>query len=80
MWGVLLVGGVITIGFTFLFGTRNARAQALMTACLALIICTVLLSILALQGPFTGITRVDSEPFHQVDQILEQSRQLGDGT
>ena len=79
MWGVLLVGGAITIGFSFLFGTRNARAQAIMTAGLALIIGVVLLSILALQEPFAGITRVDPEPFLQVDQILELWRQPGSG-
>ena len=79
MWGVLIVGGAITIGFTFLFGTRNARAQAVMTAGLALIIGVVLLAILALQKPFTGITRVEPEPFYQVDQILKMWRQPGGG-
>jgi hypothetical protein len=77
MWGVLIGGGVITIGFSFLFGTRNARAQSIMTAGLALMIGGMLLSILALQKPFAGITRVDSEPFHQVGRILEQWRHLG---
>jgi hypothetical protein len=74
MWGVLLIGGAITIGFSFLFGTPNVRAQAVMTGCLALIIGVVLLSILALQNPFSGITRIDPEPFHQVVLILEQRR------
>ena len=72
MWGGLIGGGVITIGFSFLFGTRNARAQALMTAGLALIIGGVLLSIFALQEPFAGITRVDPEAFDQVGRIIEQ--------
>ena len=80
MWAVLLVGGAITIGFTFMFGTRHARAQATMTACLALIIGVVLLAIFALHEPFTGITRVDPEPFHQVGQILEQLRKPAGGT
>jgi hypothetical protein len=75
IWGVLIGGGAITIGFSFLFGTRNVRAQAIMTAGLALIIGVVLLSILALQEPFAGMTRVDPEPFHQVDRILDQLRQ-----
>jgi len=75
MWAVLIGGCVITLGFSFMFGTRNTRAQAIMTAGLALMIGGVLLSIFALQGPFTGITRVDPEPFHQVGRILEQWRQ-----
>lgn len=77
MWGVLIVGGAITIGFSFLFGTRNARAQAIMTACLALTIGVVLLSIVALQNPFAGINRIDPEPFRQVDRILELWRPRG---
>ncbi len=75
MWGVLIVGGAITIGFSFLFGTRNARSQVIMTASLALTIGVVLLSIVALQNPFAGISRVDPEPFRQVNRLLELRRQ-----
>jgi hypothetical protein len=74
MWGVLLVGGAITIAFSFLFGMRSTRAQVFMTASLALTIGVALLSILALEKPFSGITRVDPEAFDQVDRILEQWR------
>lgn len=70
MWSVLLAGGAVTIGFTFFFGTRNPRAQGLMTAGLALTIGAVLLSILALEHPFAGISRVDPEAFHQVEKII----------
>jgi hypothetical protein len=77
MWAVLLCGGAITIGFSFLFGTRNARAQVFMTGGLALTIGVALLSILALHKPFGGITRVDPEPFQQVDRILELWRDPG---
>jgi len=31
-WGVLLGAGAITIGFSYLFGTKNTSAQVLMTA------------------------------------------------
>ena len=67
---MLLAGGAVTIGFTFLFGTPNARAQGLMTAGLALTIGVVLLSIVALVHPFAGITRVDPQAFYQVEKIL----------
>jgi hypothetical protein len=71
MWAVLVGAGAVTIGFSFLFGTGNARAQALMTGALALTIGVVLLSILALEHPFAGITRVDPEAFEQVRRILD---------
>lgn len=71
MWAVLVGAGAVTIAFSFLFGTPNARAQGLMTGALALTIGIVLLSILALEHPFAGITRVDPEAFEQVRRILD---------
>jgi hypothetical protein len=70
MWIVLIGAGAVAIGFSFLFGTKSAWAQALMTAGLALTIGLVLLSILALEHPFAGITRIDSDPFEQALRIL----------
>jgi protein-S-isoprenylcysteine O-methyltransferase Ste14 len=70
MWAVLLGAGAVTIGFSFLFGTRNPRAQAVMTGALALTIGIVLLSIVALEHPFRGITRVQAEAFEQAQEIF----------
>lgn len=72
MWSVLIGAGALTIAFSFFFGTRNSRAQGLMTGALALTIGIVLLSILALEHPFSGITRVDPEAFEQVQGILDR--------
>jgi Protein of unknown function (DUF4239) len=80
MWAVLLGAGAVTIGFSFLFGTRHAAAQAVMTGALALTIGVVLLSILALEHPFAGITRVDPEAFEQVREILGGVSQPEAGT
>ena len=71
MWVVLLGAGVVTIGFSFLFGTRSATAQVLMTAGLATVIALVLLSIMAMQHPFAGITRVDPDAFAQLADIFD---------
>ena len=38
LWGVPILGGVLTVLFTFFFGTRNLHAQVLMTGILALIV------------------------------------------
>jgi Protein of unknown function (DUF4239) len=71
MWVVLLGAGAITIGFSYLFGTRNTMAQVLMTAGLAMTIALVLLSILALEQPFAGITRIRPDAFNQLADIFE---------
>ena len=79
IWVVLLGAGAITIGFSFFFGTRNARAHGLMIACLSVTIGVVLLSIVALEHPFGGFTRVEPDAFHQLADILDQWSQSGTG-
>ena len=74
MWIVLLGAGAVTIAFTFFFGTPNPRAQGMMSAALSLTIGIVLLSILALEHPFGGFTRVNSEAFHQALRIMTSAQ------
>lgn len=64
--GVLLIGGIIVVGFTYLFGLENTRSHTLMIAALAAIITIVLFTIHALDHPFSGITRVDRDGFEAV--------------
>lgn len=61
VWLVLLVGAVLTIGFTFFFGTENLRAQSLMAGLLSFIIFMGLLVIVAVNHPYTGGVRVTPE-------------------
>jgi hypothetical protein len=58
VWFALIIGAIVTIGFTFFFGTGNLRAQAIMTGLLALLISSQLLVIVAIDRPFTGSVRV----------------------
>ncbi|MGC1776603.1 MAG: hypothetical protein WBB34_01565 [Xanthobacteraceae bacterium] len=59
IWLVLFGGAIITIGFTFFFGTRNLPVQVLMTGLLSLIIFAELLTIVAIDRPFTGPVKVE---------------------
>jgi hypothetical protein len=77
IWMALLGAGAVTIGFSFLFGTQTPWAQGLMTAGLALTIGVVLFSILALEHPFAGITRVGPEAFEQAGRIFDVLGQPG---
>ncbi len=54
LWIVLFGGAVLTVFFTFFFGTQNLRAQILMTGLLTLLIFSELLIAVALDRPFTG--------------------------
>src|SRR5215218_7942095 len=54
LWVVLILGGVITVGFTYLFGLNNTLVHLLMVAALALIISISLFTVAALDYPFKG--------------------------
>jgi hypothetical protein len=61
VWFVLFGGALVTIGFTFFFGSENLHAQALMTGALALLICSGLLVIVVVDHPFSGTVKVRPE-------------------
>jgi hypothetical protein len=54
LWVVLILGGVITVGFTYLFGLENTLVHLLMVAALALIVSMSLFTVAALDYPFKG--------------------------
>ena len=72
MWFVLLIGGVIVVSFTYLFGLENTVSHTLMIAALAGIISLVLFTIYSLDHPFGGITHVDSTAFELVLETFKR--------
>jgi hypothetical protein len=70
LWGVLVLGGVLTVTFTFFFGTRNLRAQVMMTGILAVIVFMGLFVIVSINHPFTGPVHIDGEPLAGVLEDL----------
>jgi Protein of unknown function (DUF4239) len=63
LWVALIGGGVVTIGFTFLFGLSNTWAHVGMVCALALVIAISLVLINALDYPFGGPGRIGPEAF-----------------
>lgn len=69
LWFVLIVGGLITLGYPAFFGMTNRLAQILMTAALAVLVALTMLLGLAFDYPLTGDARISAFPF---DQALRQ--------
>jgi hypothetical protein len=63
---VLVSGGVIVVGFTYLFGLGNTVVHALMIGALAAIISLSLFTVAALDYPFGRGVQVGPEAFEQV--------------
>ncbi|MHA1518164.1 MAG: bestrophin-like domain [Alphaproteobacteria bacterium] len=66
LWFVLIVGGLITLGYPAFFAASNAGAQVLMTVALAALVALSLLLALAFDFPFTGNPHITKEPFAEV--------------
>jgi hypothetical protein len=71
MWVLLIGGGVITVAYALLFGTESFPAHNLMIGSLAGIVAMALLLIAALDQPFSGIVRVDPDPFVHLIEGME---------
>jgi len=75
LWLGLTSAAVLTIGFTFFFGTSNRRAQALMTGILSVLVFMGLLVIISIDHPFTGPSYVGSEPLQSlVEDFMQQEK------
>jgi len=74
LWAVLVFGGVVTVGFTYLFGMRNTWAHRLMVMSLTAVIALVLFAIVAMDHPFSGGASVDPGAFEQILERFETSK------
>lgn len=69
LWGILIVGGITTILFTYFFGLHNFRMQIIMTAIVSLVICLNIFLLACFDDPFSGDVMVLPTAF-QVDQKI----------
>lgn len=68
IWILILTGALVSIAFTWFFGSPNVWAQASMSAIIAAFLMLHLLVILKLTHPFAGETAITPHPFLQVTQ------------
>jgi hypothetical protein len=66
IWLVLFGGAILTVVFTFFFGTNSLPAQTAMTGLLSLLIFAELLTIVMIDRPFSGAIRVEPRPLADV--------------
>jgi hypothetical protein len=74
LWVVLVIGAIITVGFTYLFGLDDTATHTLMVALLALVIGLVLFTIGSLEYPFRGDVRLGPDAFELVLKRFASSK------
>lgn len=78
VWISMIVGGFIVIVFSYFFGVRNIKVQALMTALLTLVLGLSLALVESFSTPFAGDIRVPPEPFEL--NIANFSKELAESS
>ena len=63
IWFGLIVGGVLTIAFMFMFGVQRSFTHVVMVMGLSGLITFTVLLIYQLDSPFAGLFAVDATPF-----------------
>ena len=74
LWVVLIIGGTIVVGFTYLFGLESTVIHLLTVASLALVIALVLFTVAALNYPFKGDIIIGPEAMKHVLGRFETSK------
>jgi hypothetical protein len=70
-WGVLLIGGFLTIASASMFGSVNARLHALQVFAFTLLITLVLLAIADVNLPFRGWVHVSNYAFLRAEDNMK---------
>jgi hypothetical protein len=70
-WGVLLIGGFLTIASASMFGSANARLHTLQVFAFTLLITLVLLAIADVNLPFRGWVHVSNYAFVRAEDNMK---------
>jgi hypothetical protein len=76
MWVITLLGGALTVGFSFLFGVPDFRLQLLMTGLLAASLTLVIVLIVAFDCPFRGDLSVSSDVYSRLFERVVPEMQI----
>ena len=73
LWVVLVVGGVIVVGFTYLFGMDSSLVHMLMVGAVAGVIALALFTVASFDYPFGSGVQVGPESFELILERFENS-------
>jgi hypothetical protein len=77
LWMALIIGGILTMGFVYLFGVENFGLQLFMTGILSSLIALMFAITIAIDFPFRGDTSVSSDVFAgMVDRLEEEHKAM----
>jgi hypothetical protein len=73
VWTVIYLGCLMTIGFSYFFGSNVFRAQVLMCGFFSILLGMTILAILELAHPYQGVVTISNEPYRYALSRMEAS-------
>ena len=74
LWIVLIVGGVVTVCFTYLLGVQTELLHVVMILAYTLVLALILYAVRALDYPFDGLAQVGPDAFEAALSRMESQR------
>ncbi len=71
LWWLVVLGGLITVGFTFFFGSANVPARAAMTGLLSSVIMSLVFTTVMMNHPFVGDIAVDLGAYEALRGLID---------
>ncbi len=76
LWGVLIIGGLATMVFTYFFCAEDLKTQCIMVAMVSLVICLNLFLLAVYDDPFAGDVKVTPEAFETQIRLFKMEHQM----
>lgn len=73
VWLIIYLGCIITIGFSYFFGSRDFRAQGIMCAFFSIWLGITILAILELAHPYHGMMLIPDDPYRYAISRMEEA-------
>ena len=74
LWAVLIVGGIVTVGTSCLFGVDSLRLHSIHTVALTLLVTLMLIAIADIDRPFQGVVHVNPDGFKLALETMNKLR------
>jgi hypothetical protein len=71
VWTVIYLGCLMTIGFSYFFGSNVFRAQVLMCGFFSILLGMTILAILELAHPYQGVVTISDQPYRYALSRME---------
>ena len=71
VWTVIYLGCLMTIGFSYFFGSNVFRAQVMMCGFFSILLGMTILAILELAHPYQGVVTISNQPFRYALSRME---------